>query len=95
MRERCSDEDGDLKTALDLKSEKGLPEIARDLECLKGFSCYQSGFKDLCKARDIGINTFLECLEKDANECMFSFQLDVSFLCECPLRIYIAKNLKK
>ena len=81
--------------SVDLKPERGIPDIIRNLDCPKDFRCYRSAFKDLCKAKDIGTKGFVECLEEKPADCAFSFQLATSHMCECPLRIYIAKNLKK
>ena len=72
-----------------------LEDIVNGLKCPKDFKCYKSGFKDLCKAEDIGIESFLVCLEEDPSECQFSIPFGEAYFCECPLRIYIAKKIKK
>jgi hypothetical protein len=75
--------------------EKRLEEIIGVLECPKDFKCYKSGFEVLCQARDIGSESFLECLEEDPEGCKFSFAFfGYAHLCQCPLRVYIAKKLK-
>ncbi|MBW2174042.1 MAG: hypothetical protein JRF64_05250 [Deltaproteobacteria bacterium] len=75
--------------------EKELQEIIGSITCSKDFKCYKSGFEVLCKARDVGLETFLECLEENPQECPFSKLLAAWYICKCPLRIYIAKELKK
>ena len=75
--------------------EKKVKEIIVDITCSKDVKCYKQGFKSLCKAQDIGLNTLLECLEEPPNDCQFSLSYGGMFLCECPLRVYISKNLKK
>jgi hypothetical protein len=82
----------------DIKKE--VEEIIGRLQCPKDFKCYRLGFKDLCKAKDTGLKSFLECLEEDPRLCTFSvrilpMRMGGSYYCECPLRIYIAKKLKK
>jgi hypothetical protein len=67
--------------------EKELKEIIGELECSKGFKCYKSGFENLCKARDIGLETFIECLEEDPHDCPFSMRLHGVDYCKCPLRV--------
>jgi hypothetical protein len=79
----------------DEEFEKGIAEIIGDLKCPKDFRCYRSGFENLCKAKDIGIESFLLCLEKNPRECKFSLNIGYEYICECPLRVYIAKKLKK
>lgn len=80
---------------MDKDSKKQIEKIIGGIECPKDFKCYNSGFKNLCRAKDIGIESFLECLEKKPLECKFAFPFGLSYLCQCPLRIYISKNLKK
>ncbi len=69
---------------------KLLKELAANIDCRKGLICYKSGFRKLCKAKDIGEETFLECLDDDATDCVFSSSYGDSHFCECPLRIYLA-----
>ena len=75
--------------------KKILKEIIDDIQCPKDFECYKSEFEHLCEIKDIGVDTFLECLDKEANGCTFSVSFGGSYFCRCPLRIYIAKELKK
>ncbi len=79
--------------------EKGhkreLENIIGRIKCPKSFKCYESGFDKLCRAKDIGIESFLECLERDPNACKFSFPFALMYLCQCPLRVYIAKKMNK
>ena len=80
---------------MDEKTKKELKEIIGEMECPKGFRWYQSGLEVLCKARDIGLDEYLECMEVYPKKCPFSFAFGHSHLCQCPLRLYIAKKLKK
>jgi hypothetical protein len=75
--------------------EKELKEIMGGLDCPKDFICYESGFKTLCKAQDIGLDTFLECLEERPGDCTFSLFARSTYFCQCPLRVYIFKKLGK
>jgi len=76
--------------------EKELREIIGDLECPKGFSCCTDGLENLCKAEDVGMESYLACLEERPFECKFSVSFfGDRYYCECPLRVYIAKKLKK
>jgi hypothetical protein len=75
--------------------EKKINEIIEKFACPKGFSCCTEGFENLCKAKDIGLHSILECLEEDAALCLFSIHVHDTYYCECPLRIYIARTLKK
>ena len=74
---------------------KKLEDIIDGVKCPKGFICYKSGYDNLCKAEDIGIESFLVCLEKDPSDCKFSISFGDGFYCQCPLRVYIAKKIQK
>jgi len=76
----------------DIKKE--IEKIIDGLQCPKDFKCYKSGFELVCSAKDIGIASFLECLERKTKECKFSFPFGHTYICECPLRIYLAKKMK-
>lgn len=75
--------------------KKEIEEILGQMQCPKDFECYKSGFEALCKARYVGGELFLECLEETPQRCKFSLFLGRSHLCQCPLRAYIAKKFKK
>ena len=77
---------------------KKLEEIIGGLKCPKDFRCYQAGFDTLCKAKkmeDGGVAFYLECLEKDTQQCIFSkhIPIDDFYICSCPLRRYIADKM--
>ena len=75
--------------------EKELRKAIGDLECPKAFKCCTEGLENISKVRDIGLGSYLECLEENAFACPFSVYFGDSYYCECPLRVYIAKKLKK
>jgi hypothetical protein len=74
---------------------KIIADIIDGITCPKNFQCYRMGFRDLCEAKDFGLSEHLECLEKNPEGCKFSVPYGSRCLCQCPLRIYIAKKLKK
>ena len=79
----------------DEELEKDIAKILGKLQCPKDFKCYRSGFEDLCKVKVVGTESqMLVCLEKQPKKCKF-VNLAGGYICECPLRAYIAKNLKK
>ena len=80
---------------MDEKTKKELEEIMGEIQCPKNFTCYESGLETLCRARDIGVERFLECMEEDPKKCSFSVPLGVASLCQCPLRVYICRKLGK
>lgn len=78
--------------------KKRIEEILGQIQCPKGFKCTESGFMDLCKAKDFGNQEYLECLEKTIPPCPFALVYDYgpeeTRFCKCPLRVYIGKNLR-
>ena len=79
-----------MKQNLDIKIE----EILGGLKCPKSYLCYSSGPEKVCEAKDIGLESFLVCLERDSIGCKFSVVFGGIRFCQCPLRIYIAKKVK-
>jgi len=77
------------------EQKKTIEKIIGQLDCRKDFRCYKSGFEDLCKAKDIGLESHLQCLEEAPFKCPFSVHFGRSYFCNCPLRVYIAKTLEK
>jgi hypothetical protein len=77
------------------EDKKIIKEIMAGMHCPKDFSCAESGFEILCKARDFGLDSYLECLEPVPQRCSFAIPFGNVYFCQCPLRVYIEKKLKK
>ena len=73
-----------------------IEKIIGGMQCPKDFKCYKSGFEVFCKAKSVGVGdeSLLVCFEKYPQKCKL-VSLERGYLCECPLRIYIAKELNK
>ena len=80
---------------MDEELRKQIEEIAEGMDCTKEFECCEGNFTNVCRAKDIGIDSFLECLEENPQECEFSIPFGNAFFCKCPVRIAIARKLKK
>ena len=62
------------------------------LRCPNGFRCTDSRLEQLCRAKDIGLERFLECLETE-ERCTFSFTMGRSpLLCRCPVRMHLYRQ---
>ncbi|MHC4641228.1 MAG: hypothetical protein ACYS32_06255 [Planctomycetota bacterium] len=77
------------------KLRKQLVEIIGSMECSKNFKCCEDDFANVCRAKDVGMESFLECLEEKPQKCEFAISFGYSYLCKCPLRVNIAKRLNK
>jgi len=77
------------------KHSREIEKIMAESQCPADFACYRSGFENVCKAKDAGIDGFAFCLEErdDAQRCRFSLSFGYRFLCKCRLRIYAARHL--
>lgn len=79
-----------------VKHKKQIEEIMSNMKCNINFVCYKSGFKNLRNTKDIPLESFVECSNnKNAWQCEYAFLFGSSYLCKCPLRVYILKNIKK
>jgi len=87
------DQDPEARQGSDLAGT--VAGIMGDMKCPKGFSCAQSSFERLCRARDIGMATHLECLEATPAACTFAVPYEHGHLCECPLRGYVFRKLNR
>ena len=63
--------------------------------CPKDFKCVKSDFKDMCNAKDVGLDHFLMCLAEKPFECPSSIKHNNEYYCDCPLRIFIGKNIER
>jgi hypothetical protein len=52
---------------------------------------YKPGVGFICKAKDIGLDSFVQCLEKDSHLCVFSIRYAHSYFCKSPARVQAAK----
>ena len=77
----------------DLK--KQLEKIIDALECPRNFKCCERRFEVVCEAREIGLKSFLQCLEENPRDCKASLSFGDIYLCECPVRVNICKKLGK
>jgi len=84
---------------MEQEHKKEIERIIGSIQCPKDFICYKSGLEILCKAKDIGDGSYtrpyLVCSEENPSQCKFSVHFGDSYYCKCPLRAYIAKEVKK
>jgi len=73
-------------------TRRKIEEIIGQMKCPRDFVCYKSEFQELCKAEDVGMQSYLKCLEENPSDCVFSMGYAESHYCTCPLRCYIAKK---
>ena len=74
--------------------ERKIKAIMADMECPKGFRCYESKFEDLGPVEAFPGSYVVECRGTDRSSCLMSFTFDIDMaICACPLRRYVALEL--
>ena len=72
-----------------------IKKLMKEIDCPKNFICMKDGYKNLCKAEDLGLDEFLECMQEDSSSCPYSFRFGSNFFCKCGVRFYLARKLEK
>jgi hypothetical protein len=79
---------------MDQDYKKEIEELVGET-CSKDFKCYKLRADVSFPKKDDGSVLFLECMEENPVECKFSMSFGYSHLCQCPLRVFISKELQK
>ena len=79
---------------MDEEQKRQLEEIMAGMECMRGFDHCKDGFENLCEAKDRGMEGYVDCLEEKPVTCGFAVPFGEGVFCKCPVRVYIAKNLR-
>lgn len=69
------------------QTEETVPGIDLLVACKR----YKPGIGVSCKARDVGLDSYVQCLEKDSNICPFSMSYADTYYCASSARVYFAK----
>jgi len=80
---------------LEIQRMEEVEKAINGLRLPKDFRWFKPGAGFTCKARDIGLGSFAECLEEDSFMCPFSVSFDHSYYCKSFLRVFVAAELKK
>jgi hypothetical protein len=73
--------------------KQAIEKIMAGMKCPKDFKCVNNDFKHLCKAADIGIRDYVECLDRNPLGCWYGVTFNNSRFCKCPIRIYLFRDL--
>jgi hypothetical protein len=71
-----------------------LEEAMHSPRLIEDCKWFKPGIGFSCKASDIGLDYYVECLEKQSHMCPFSLSYAYSYYCSCRARVFIAKQLK-
>jgi hypothetical protein len=70
-------------------------EAMPGLELSEDCKWFKPGFGFSCKAKDIGLDSYVECLETYSCTCPFSVSYAHSYYCKCLARVFMAKVLEQ
>ncbi|MCK4499417.1 hypothetical protein KAU11_02905 [Candidatus Babeliales bacterium] len=70
-------------------------QLISTFKCPSDYSCYKLKFEELCEAVIFGDGEMIECVDKNASTCHFSSPFGDGYFCNCPLRAFVARKLKK
>ena len=76
------------------KHKETIEKLIAETDCSANFKCLESAAEDLCKAKDWGMEHYVECLDENSSGCKFALSFSKTY-CKCPLRVYLAKNPEK
>ncbi len=86
------------------KQREEIQEIIDTMSCKFDFECYKSSLENICRAEYNDHGLICKIIEMPADKsnlfynCEYRLYLGNSYkyhICTCPLRIYIAKYLKR
>ena len=80
---------------MDQTHQKQIDKLKSKVSCQWGFECIASDFNVKPKTKDSGINSFVECLSKDAHRCKFSVPFGGMYFCQGPIAVYVTKNVRQ
>ena len=61
----------------------------------RDFQSHKSHFDVFCRAEDIGIESYVLCLEENPQFCQFSVPFGYAHFCHSPLRVHICKKSRR
>lgn len=79
---------------LNQENKSQIEKIVSSMDCPKDFKCYKSGFDNICEAVYHGLESYANCVDEKITICKFRILFGYGAFCKCPLRVYLAKNMK-
>ena len=72
-----------------------LESLIKKAPCPNNHICSRLDDEHLCKVKDVGLDSFVECLEVEPYDCSYAIFYGHAYYCQCPIRVYLVKKLKK
>ena len=93
MSKKSIDELEETFKKLTKEQVERIEKIISEMKCRIDFRCYKSHFEDICKAKNVGMEEFLECHDETPTHCQYSLSYGDVYFCHCPLRNYLAREI--
>lgn len=74
------------------KQRQHLEKLKCSTRCDKKYVCLELPREELCAARDLGMERFLECLATARHKCRHAFPFGKGRFCRCPIRVYLENS---
>ena len=78
--------------------ERKIEEIMGGMDCPRGFESCKSGTEVPCKPRLLADGAVVDCTEAECSnkvDCKYRMAFGFGHLCNCPVRTYMAGELRK
>lgn len=88
---------GDIKCRSEPVNEthkQAIEKIKTEMDCPKNFQCLEPEHKPNCELKDMGMDLYVRCCEKQPSDCKFHRHFGKFNRCKCPVAIYQAKNME-
>ena len=79
---------------MDAGQKNRIEQAVAQMECPSGFERCRFSFERLCKAQERKLQGYVECLEEKPGGCNFRVPLGSGAFCRCPIRVYVATELR-
>ena len=73
------------------KHRAKIKKLMAKVDCPRNFKCVESGGQLRCKVKDIGMDSYVKCLEVSSSNCKFLLHYGSYHFCKCPLGVYLTK----
>ena len=75
-------------------NKEEIEKIRGSMECSNDFKCLQTGQCPHCTANGFKLETSVE-IDGNGRPCKFLSSYGDTYFCNCPLNVYLTKNLAK
>ena len=80
---------------LALEQREQLKRLVDDTPCDRRHECFRTALEKLREVEWAAGEEVLFCRDKDGPDCRNSMQFGQAAVCQCPVRLYIAKHFRR